>query len=53
MTSGKSERTKKKGGKDVDSEEKKKVTAEVKADRDYKRLKSYTEKKAGASSSIG
>jgi hypothetical protein len=44
---------KNKGGKDVDSEEKKKVTAEARADRDYKRLKSYTEKKAGASSSTG
>lgn len=41
---------KKKGGKDDDHKEKKKVTAEAKADRDYKRLKSYTEKKAGISS---
>ena len=61
-------KNKRKGGKDVNAEEKKKVTAEAKADRDYRRsvflpfeewdvtyflhrLKSYTDKKAGASSS--
>ncbi|KAJ7170493.1 hypothetical protein C8R43DRAFT_1103367 [Mycena crocata] len=42
----------KKGGKDDgdDVPPKQKMTAEVKAERDYKRLKSYTDKKAGVSS---
>ncbi|KAJ7917486.1 hypothetical protein B0H13DRAFT_2231392 [Mycena leptocephala] len=44
---------KKKSGKDDDDDEeapsKTKMSAEVKAERDYKRLKSYTDKKAGRS----
>ncbi|KAF7356518.1 hypothetical protein MVEN_00985300 [Mycena venus] len=49
----KKKKDKKKGGKgdadDDDAAPKKKMTAEVKAERDYKRLKSYTDKKGGAS----
>ncbi|KII87329.1 hypothetical protein PLICRDRAFT_42954 [Plicaturopsis crispa FD-325 SS-3] len=51
----KKRKDKRKGGKDDDGdgdgEGGKKMTAEVRAERDYKRLKSYTDKKAGASGS--
>ncbi|KAJ7879915.1 hypothetical protein B0H14DRAFT_3129458 [Mycena olivaceomarginata] len=51
----KKKKDKKKAGKgdadDEDAAPKKKMTAEVKAERDYKRLKSYTDKKGGASAS--
>ncbi|KAJ7130609.1 hypothetical protein C8R44DRAFT_66538 [Mycena epipterygia] len=47
----KKRKDKKKGKDDGDEGEapKQKMTAEVKAERDYKRLKSYTDKKAGGS----
>ncbi|KAJ7116085.1 hypothetical protein C8R44DRAFT_709640 [Mycena epipterygia] len=47
----KKRKDKKKGKDDGDEDEapKQKMTAEVKAERDYKRLKSYTDKKAGGS----
>ncbi|KAJ6591477.1 hypothetical protein DFH09DRAFT_1358064 [Mycena vulgaris] len=48
----KKRKEKKKSGKDEADDAappKQKMTAEVKAERDYKRLKSYTDKKAGAS----
>ncbi|KAJ7334236.1 hypothetical protein DFH08DRAFT_1083646 [Mycena albidolilacea] len=51
----KKKKDKKKAGKgdadDEDAAPKKKMTAEVKAERDYKRLKSYTDKKGEASAS--
>ncbi|KAJ6515058.1 hypothetical protein C8R47DRAFT_1173022 [Mycena vitilis] len=53
----KKRKDKKKSGKDDDeddeaaSKQKAKVSAEAKVERDYKRLKSYTDKKAGASAS--
>jgi len=50
----KKRKDKKKGGDEAgagDNEDKKKQTAEAKAERDYKRLKSYTDKKAGQSKS--
>ncbi|KAJ6485101.1 hypothetical protein C8R47DRAFT_1217143 [Mycena vitilis] len=53
----KKRKDKKKSGKDDDEhdevapKQKAKVSAEAKVERDYKRLKSYTDKKAGASAS--